>query len=215
MSSTSEAPSPAKLGSLEFWFEFGSTYSHLSAARVEALAAEGGVEVSWEPFLLGPIFASQGWDDSPFNVYPAKGRYMWRDIERRCGEVNVPFRKSSEFPRSSVLAARVAFLAKSEAWMPEFARSVFRANFAEDKDISDEGVVGGILESLGRSGEAWIEGSRSPENKENLKRQTGRAVELGIFGAPSFVVGGELFWGDDRMEEALAWASNRSPATSP
>ncbi|MBA2690913.1 MAG: DsbA family protein [Rubrobacter sp.] len=84
------------------------------------------------------------------------------------------------------------------------------ANFAEDEDTSDEAVVGGILDSLGESGEAWIEHSRTPENKEALKKQTERAIELRIFGTPSFVAeDGELFWGDDRIEEALAWASKR------
>jgi 2-hydroxychromene-2-carboxylate isomerase len=191
---------------LDFFFEFGSTYSYLSAARVEKLAAESNVEVSWEPFLLGPIFAAQGWDDSPFNIYDAKGRYMWRDIKRRCESEGLPFEKPSVFPRNGLLAARVAFLAKDEAWMPEFAKAVFRANFAEDRDISDETEIGEILRSLGEP-EAWIENSRTPENKEGLKRQTGRAMSLGIFGAPSFVAGGELFWGDDRMERAIAWAS--------
>lgn len=207
-------PQPETFGALEFWFEFGSTYSHLSAARIEALAAEyGGIEVSWEPFLLGPIFAAQGWGDSPFNIYPAKGRYMWRDIERRCDHEDVPFQKPSEFPRKSLLAARVAFLAKREAWMPEFAKAVFLANFAEDKDISDEAVIGEILRSLGKPG-AWVENGRTPENKVGLKKQTKRAASLGIFGAPSFVAGdGELFWGDDRMEEALyraSWLRSRS-----
>ncbi len=92
--------------------------------------------------------------------------------------------------------------------MPEFAKAVFRANFAEDEDISNEAVVEEILRSLGQS-EAWIERSRSPENKEGLKKQTQRAMNLGIFGAPSFVADDtdELFWGDDRMEEALAGAA--------
>lgn len=76
------APSPT----IESFFEFGSTYSHLSAAKIEALAAESGVGASWETFLLGPIFASQGWDDSPFDIYEAKGRYMRRDVERRCDD---------------------------------------------------------------------------------------------------------------------------------
>lgn len=199
-------PPPPKL---EFFFEFGSTYSHLSAARIEALAAEADVEVSWEPFLLGPIFASQGWGNSPFNIYPAKGRYMWRDVERRSEALGVPFRKPSAFPRNSLLAARVAFAAKREAWMPEFAKAVFRANFAEDEDVSEEAVIGGVLSSLGQPSEAWIENSQTPENKEGLRKQTERAVSLGVFGAPSFVAGGELFWGDDRMEEALARVAGR------
>ena len=69
---------------LEFWFDFGSTYSYISAARIDDVAERTGVVVSWEPFLLGPIFKEQGWNDSPFNLYPAKGRYMWRDLERLC-----------------------------------------------------------------------------------------------------------------------------------
>ncbi|MGH3088003.1 MAG: 2-hydroxychromene-2-carboxylate isomerase [Rubrobacteraceae bacterium] len=196
---------------LEFWFEFGSTYSHLSAARIEGLAAGADVEVSWKPFLLGPIFSAQGWDNSPFNIYPAKGRYMWRDVQRRCKELGVPFEKPSVFPRNGLLAARVANLAKNETWMPEFARLVFVANFAEDRDISDRAVIEGVLESLGLPGATLIERSQDPENKQELRDQTELAVELGIFGAPSFVVGDELFWGDDRLEKALGWASRAGP----
>jgi 2-hydroxychromene-2-carboxylate isomerase len=94
--------------SVEFWFEFGSTYSYLSAARIENIAAAAGVPVLWEPFLLGPIFAEQGWDDSPFNVYPAKGCYMWRDMERLCAKYCIPFTRPSRFPRNGLLAARIA-----------------------------------------------------------------------------------------------------------
>ncbi len=194
---------------LEFWFEFGSTYSYLSVARIEDAAAEAGVPVRWEPFLLGPIFAEQGWDDSPFNVYPAKGRYMWRDMERLCESQDVPFAKQSRFPRSGVVAARVACLARatSEPWLPEFARAVFRANFAEDREIGDTAEVGSILDSLGLPGARIVEQSQAPDYKQRLREHTRRAAELGIFGAPSFVVDGELFWGNDRLEDALAWAT--------
>jgi 2-hydroxychromene-2-carboxylate isomerase len=195
---------------LEFWFEFGSTYSYLSAARIEGLAAEVGVPVVWEPFLLGPIFAQQGWNDSPFNVYPAKGRYMWRDLERLCEGYGIPFARPSRFPRDGLLAARVACLAKSEPWLPEFVRAVFRANFSEDREIGDAVEIREILDSLGRPGERLVEQARAPENKMFLREQTRQAGELGIFGAPSFVVGGELFWGNDRLEDALAWATSRT-----
>ena len=195
---------------MEFWFEFGSTYSYLSAARIEGLAAEVGVPVVWEPFLLGPIFAQQGWNDSPFNVYPAKGRYMWRDLERLCEGYGIPFARPSRFPRDGLLAARVACLAKSEPWLPEFVRAVFRANFSEDREIGDAVEIREILDSLGRPGERLVEQARAPENKMFLREQTRQAGELGIFGAPSFVVGGELFWGNDRLEDALAWATSRT-----
>src|SRR5262245_24506012 len=78
-------------GELEFWFEFASTYSYLAAERIEPLASKAGVRLAWRPFLLGPIFRAQGWNDSPFNVYPLKGRYMWRDMERLCDAYELPF----------------------------------------------------------------------------------------------------------------------------
>ena len=196
---------------LEFWFEFASTYSYLSACRVEAAAERAGVAVSWEPFLLGPIFAQQGWEDSPFNVYPAKGRYMWRDVERLCAKHGVPFVRPSAFPRSGLLAARVASLARatSEPWLPDFSRSVFRANFAEDREIGDVAEVASLLDSLGLAGSRLVEQAQAPENKQRLRQQTRRATDLGIFGAPSFVVDGELFWGNDRLEDALGWTGTR------
>ncbi len=193
----------------EFWFEFGSPYSYLTVSRIEALAYTAGVRVSWRPFLLGPIFEEQGWDDSPFNVYPAKGRYMWRDVERLCAKYGIPFARPSRFPRNGLLAARVACLAsaKLEPWLPEFARAVFRANFAEDREIGDAAEIRSILDELGQPGAELVEQAQTPENKQRLREHTQRAIELGIFGAPSFVVGGELFWGNDRLEDALRWAT--------
>ena len=194
---------------LHFWFEFASTYSYLSVARIEDEAAVAGVSVRWEPFLLGPIFAERGWDDSPFNVYPAKGRYMWRYLERLCDKYGIPFAKPSRFPCNGLLAARVACLARatSERWLPEFVRAVFRANFAQDREIGDATELRSILDSLGQPGAQIVEQAQAPNNKQRLRDQTQRAVEVGIFGAPSFIVGEELFWGNDRLEDALRWAS--------
>jgi 2-hydroxychromene-2-carboxylate isomerase len=191
----------------EFWYEFGSTYSYLSASRIEDLAHTAGVTVSWRPFLLGPIFKEQGWDDSPFNVYPAKGRYMWRDMERLCAKYGVPFARPSRFPRVGLLATRVACLASAEfePWLPDFVRAVFRANFAEDREIGDTVEIRSILDKLGQPGAELVEQAQRPENKQRLREHTQRAIELGIFGAPSFVVDGELFWGNDRVEDALTW----------
>jgi 2-hydroxychromene-2-carboxylate isomerase len=196
---------------LQFWFEFASTYSYLSVARIEDEAAAASVPVRWEPFLLGPIFAKQGWDDSPFNVYPAKGRYMWRDLERLCDKYGIPFAKPSRFPRNGLLASRVACLAgaSSEHWLPKFVQAVFRANFVEDREIGDTKEVCSILDSLGQQGARIIEQAQAPDNKRRLLEQTRRAVEFGIFGAPSFVVSEELFWGNDRLEDALSWARSR------
>ena len=196
---------------VEFWYEFASTYSYLAAARIENVAASTAredVTVSWEPFLLGPIFKQHGWDDSPFNVYPIKGRYMWRDVERLCERYGIPFNRPSSFPRNGLLAARVACLAQAEArpWLPEFTRIVYRANFAEDREIADPKEIGSMLDCLGVPGSETIERAQTDENKQRLRVQTARAASQGIFGAPSFVIDEELFWGNDRLEDALNWA---------
>ncbi len=191
---------------VEFWFEFASTYSYPAAMRVEEVAGAAGVAVVWRPFLLGPIFQSQGWDNSPFNIYPAKGAYMWRDMERVCEAQGLPFQRPSAFPRNGLLAARVSFACAEEPWSPAFVRSVYAANFAEDMDISDVGVIGALLAGQGQAPEPILEAAQSPENKEALKNQTMQAKENGLFGAPSFVVGEELFWGNDRLEQAVEWA---------
>src|ERR671934_242232 len=94
---------------MQFWFDFASTYSYVAALRLEDECAKAGVELEYRPFLLGPIFSELlGIKDSPFNVQPVRGRYMWRDLERLCEKHALPWRRPSNFPRNSVLAARVA-----------------------------------------------------------------------------------------------------------
>ncbi|HEX2930643.1 MAG TPA: 2-hydroxychromene-2-carboxylate isomerase [Candidatus Binatia bacterium] len=190
---------------IEFWFEFASSYSYPAALRIEDVARRASVPIVWRPFLLGPIFQAQGWNDSPFNIYPAKGHYMWRDLERVCDSLSIPFRKPSLFPRNGLHAARLACLFSQEPWLPEFVRHIFLANFAHDRDISDTSVVKSVLETIGQPA-SLIDSAGSPEAKAKLRMATERATSLGIFGAPSFVVGAELFWGNDRLESAINWA---------
>ncbi len=116
---------------LDFWFDFASTYSYPAAMRIGPLAAAAGVSVRYRPFLLGPIFKTQGWDTSPFNVYDAKGRHMWRDLERLCTDLALPFQRPEPFPQNSLLAARVALVGLGESWGEPFCRAVFQAEFAE------------------------------------------------------------------------------------
>jgi 2-hydroxychromene-2-carboxylate isomerase len=192
---------------LQFWFDFASTYSYVAAMRIEELAAARGVPLDWRPFLLGPIFQRQGWNDSPFNINPFRGRYMWRDIERLCRKYRLPFRKPSLFPRNSLLAARVALVVSDRDWLPAFVRAVYRANFAEDRDIAAPGVIGEVLGTFGENDGRLLAAAQTPENKERLRRRTEEAWEAGLFGAPTFVVGGELFWGHDRLDDAFDWTA--------
>ena len=190
---------------LEFWFEFASSYSYPAALRVEALCTAAGVPLRWRPFLLGPIFVAQGWNDSPFNIYPVKGAYMWRDLERLCAEYGLPVRRPSVFPRNSLLAARVACAAADQPWLPDFVRAVYRANFAEDRNIADAAVLGDIVTALGQRPDALLAAAQAPDTKQRLRADTDEAISRGIFGAPSCTVGDELFWGNDRLEAAIAW----------
>jgi len=191
---------------VEFWFEYASTYSYLAAARVGAAARNAGIELLWRPFLLGPIFQAQGWSDSPFNIYPVKGRNMWRDMERQCQALGLPLRRPSQFPRNGLAAARLTLVADDQGWAGDLAPLVYRANFGADRNIADAGVLAELVQSLGRDGAAALAGAGAEAIKQRLKAQTSRAIELGIFGAPSFTVAGELFWGNDRLEQALDWA---------
>lgn len=190
---------------VNFWFEFASTYSYLSAMRAEGAARAAGVELVWRPFLLGPIFAAQGWGDSPFNLQPAKGRHMWRDMERRSAARGLPFRRPSAFPRNGLMAARVATAALAFPEGPAFCRAVFAAEFAQDRDIADPAVIADCLAAAGLP-ETLAGAATDPAIKDTLRHATAEATALGLFGAPTFTVAGELFWGDDRMEDALAWA---------
>jgi 2-hydroxychromene-2-carboxylate isomerase len=192
---------------LTFWFEFASTYSYVAAWRVEREAKARGIDVTWNSFLLGPIFGAQGWNDSPFNIYPVKGRYMWRDMDRLCAELGLPMKRPSAFPRNGLTAARVVVAAQGAAWVPDFVRAVYRANFGEDREISKPEVVGEILSAQGLDAKEWLERANLPATKDALRVQTERAIALGIFGAPSFTVGDELYWGSDRLTQALQFAS--------
>jgi 2-hydroxychromene-2-carboxylate isomerase len=195
---------------IDFWFEFGSTYSYPAAMRVEELAGRYDVGINWRPFLLGVIFREQGLTDSPFNLHEAKGRYMWRDLERTCEALDIPFRRPSRFPRNGLLAARVACCFDKEPWLPDFVRAVYRANFAEDADIADVDVISAYIAGTGESAEDVLEQAQSPESKKKLREQTDEAMRTGIFGAPSMVAGDELFWGNDRLEDAMEWASRQA-----
>jgi 2-hydroxychromene-2-carboxylate isomerase len=195
------------MAALEFWYEFGSTYSYPAAMRIERLARDAGVAVRWRPFLLGPIFKEYGWNDSPFNIFAAKGRYMWRDLARICEGEGLPLKLPPvAFPQNGLKAARLALAGEGDGWTPAFTRAVFTANYAEQKDISGEDTLRAILTKLGVDADAAVSEAGTLPIKERLKKQTEEAAAHGIFGAPSFTIGDELFWGNDRLEAALAWA---------
>lgn len=190
---------------IEFWFDFASTYSYPAAMRIESVAKANGVYIVWRPFLLGAIFNKQGLRDSPFNANPDKGVYMWRDLERVCKTHNITLNRPSTFPQNGLLAARIVSHFSNEAWIPEFVRAIYMANFAHNRDITSSETICHCLPNQ-LDAEDIIARATSPESKLQLRKQTEEASEKKIFGAPSFYVGDELFWGNDRLEQAIAWA---------
>lgn len=205
----------ARQPTLEFWYEFASTYSYLAAARIEGLAEAAGVTLRWRPFLLGPIFAAQGWTTSPFNLFPAKGRNMWRDLEREAARCGLPpVRRPDPFPQNSLSATRAALLGQDEDWLIPFSTTVFETCFAKGRSIAEPSAVAEILNGLGLDGTQLLKAAAGEANKTRLRVVGEEARSRGIYGAPTFLTeDGELFWGNDRLEPALAWAAGERPGT--
>lgn len=194
---------------LEFWFDFGSNYSYLSVMRIEALARERHVAVAWKPFLLGVVFQALGWETSPFVLQKIKGDYAWRDMARQCDKYGLPWRQPATFPRTALLPMRVALVGADQGWIAPFAQRMMTMNFAADRDIDNAEAVAEVLQELGLDAGAILALALTQDNKLRLRRQTQLAQALNLFGAPSFISGGELFWGNDRLEDALAHAAAR------
>ncbi len=193
---------------LDFWFEFASPYSYPAAMRVAQLAEQVGVTVRWRVFLLGAVFKQYGWQTTPDKVFPAKGDYMWRDLPRVCNSLNLPYQHPSVFPRNGMLAARICALYANEAWLPDFVRFVYQANFAEDQDISSVNLISSLLAKAGQNSDEILAAANADAAKQALKDQTQHALSINVFGAPFMMVGDEPFWGNDRLEQAIYFAAN-------
>lgn len=192
---------------IEFWFDFGSNYSYLTAMRIEPLAERAGVEVLWRPFLLGPIFEALGWSSSPFVLQRDKGEYVWRDMERLAQKYGVPWRRPTSFPRAAVYPMRVAVAHQDAPWVPSFCRAIFSLNFAHDRDINDNATCVRILDSLGQPGAELVAAAQTETNKARLRLQSEEAQRRRLFGAPMLFAGPEAFWGNDRLEDAIELAA--------
>lgn len=189
----------------EFWFGFSSTYSFLAAQRIVPLAAAAGAPIAWRPFLLGVVMRECGWEGTPIANNPRKGAHMWRDLARQADKRGHGFTVPSVFPRHPILADRVALIAANEGWAEQFVPRAFAANFIDDLEISEPEVIAGVISACGHEPDGVLARAQSDENKAALKANTAEASARGVFGAPTFTVGDELFWGDDRLEDALAW----------
>lgn len=195
------------LREIEFWFEFGSNYSYPAVMRVEEEAKRRNVQLIWKPFLLGPIFRALGFETSPFVLQKEKGAYVWEDMARQCRKYGIRWTRPSVFPRLGVLPLRVVLVGIDQPWIGEFSKMVMELNFALDQDINQVEGMAPILTELGLPASEIIAQAQSEPIKNLLRQQTEQARLKGIFGAPTFFVGKEMFWGNDRLEDALLFAS--------
>jgi len=189
---------------VDFFFSYFSTYTYLSVMRIEKLSAAAGVSVRWRPFHLRTITTEQ--NNRPFAGKPVKMKYMWRDLERRAAQHGIEFNGIPPYPVDADLAHRVGTVAAMEGWCPEFSRAVFRQWFLEHKPPGDPERLSELVGSLGKNAQLVMSRAQSDEVRDRLASETDAARSLGIFGAPTFAVDGEIFWGDDRLEIALDWS---------
>ena len=190
----------------QFRFSIGSTYTYLSVTRIAGLAKETGASFSWQPFSVRKIMREM--DNVPFPPSKrAKVDYMWRDIERRAQGYGFSARVPAPYPLGEFdLANRVAVLGKQEGWCEDYVRATYRRWFIDGEEAGGEFNLPQTLSEIGQDLSRVLDRANSSDIEAAYLGQTERAQDLGIFGSPSFVVDGELFWGDDRLEDAIAWA---------
>jgi 2-hydroxychromene-2-carboxylate isomerase len=191
-------------GPIDFWFSIGSTYTYLTVMRLPALAEATGVPFRWRPFDVRAILVDL--KHTPFPRESPKTAYMWRDLGRRAQMHGLPFAGPVAYPlKDLALLNRIALDALPEGWGVPFVQAVYRGWFGSRQDPSTPEALAATLRGLGRDADADLRRADTPESAGRLARETDEARAAGIFGAPAFAVGGELFWGDDRLENALEW----------
>jgi len=189
------------MSQIEFYFEIGSPYSYLAAFQVDELAERTGVEVTWKPFLLGAVFKHVG--SGPPAAIPQKGMYMMQDLARFSARDGRPFTMPSVFPVNSIKAHRAILASRKlrdDATMVRVAKGIYEAYWAQGKDVSDLEVLGGVIAELGLDPEAVGAAMQDQEVKDELRQYTDEACERGVFGAPTFFFGDDMFWGNDRLD---------------
>ena len=192
------------MGEIDFWYSIGSTYSYLSVMRLPAFATRTGVAFRWRPFNVRAIMREM--ENIPFANKPVKAAYMWRDVARRAAMYGLRPQLPAPYPIKELeLANRVAIIGMEDGWGEAYTRAAYVRWFEHGEPAGSEPNLSTAIVAAGQKVEAVLERANGPAAEEGLAAATDAARVLGIFGSPTFVVNGELFWGDDRLDDAVAW----------
>ena len=190
---------------IDFYFDFSSPYGYFASAVIDELAARHGRQVVWRPILLGAVFKITG--QQPLPTIPLKGSYAKHDLARSARLYDVPFKLPTKFPIAGQAPIRAYYwLADRDAPLARrLAQALYRAYFAEDRDIANPEVTANVAAKLGIVREDLVQALNDPAVKERLKNEVDAAIERGVFGSPYIVVDGEPFWGADRLDQVDRW----------
>jgi 2-hydroxychromene-2-carboxylate isomerase len=198
---------------IDFWFSVGSTYSYLSVMRIDEVAKRVGVTFRWRPFNVRDIMIEM--NNIPFHTKPIKLRYMWRDLERRATIYGLPWSGVPPYPIKDLpLVNRIALLAAEEGWCADYVKAAYQSWFIRGRDPSLEASVSSNLRSIGQDPDKVTARAASDEGKIALEVATSAARALDVFGSPTFVTNGEIFWGDDRLDDAIRWCARASTSAA-
>ena len=188
----------------DFYFDFGSLASYLAHTQLPKMCAETGASANLLPMLLGGVFQATG-NSSPMTV-PAKGRYVFVDFKRYADGYGVPLNTNPHFPIITTTLMRMvtALQMHNDPRMQTFMDAVFQAIWVNSRNLNDPVIVGQVLTDAGFDAAALLAMANDQATKDQLKAVTMKAVERGVFGAPTFFVGEEMFWGQDRIEQVKA-----------
>ena len=191
-------------GQIDFWFTMGSTYSYLSVMRLAEVERSTGASFRWRPFHL--LLILQEMKHVPFADKPVKMSYMWRDLERRAAMYGLPVRLPAPYPaKQSVMANVVAIVGMGEGWGADFVRAAYRRWLQQGEETGSEPNLSSSLREIGQDPERVLALANAAAANDRMVSETQAAKQLGIFGSPTFAVGREIFWGDDRLEDAIDW----------
>ena len=195
-----------------FWFAIGSTYTYLAVMRADDVAKRHGVTLDWRPVDIRHVLVTH--DNDPFGSNAVKANYMWHDIGRHASSYGLSPNLPAPYPLpDSPFANRVAFVAQQEGWVREYARTTYGRWFEHGEICDEDPNLSASIGACGHEAERVIALANTDETRAGLLAQTQGAMARGLFGVPTFMVDGELFWGNDRLEDALSWATTGRLAT--